>query len=76
MKDKIINILGEVLETSVDENSTQDNSENWDSLNHVKLIIELQDAFGLKIAAKDIDKLLSVKEIIDYIENNNKNLKC
>jgi len=72
MKDKIINLISEVLETSVDENSTKDNTDNWDSLNHVKLILELQDTFDIKISTKDIDKLLSAKEIINYISKRSK----
>ncbi|MBA7536950.1 Acyl carrier protein [subsurface metagenome] len=72
MKDNIINLINEVLETAVDENSTQDNSENWDSLNHIRIVMELQDKFEIKIPEKDIDKLLSIKEIIKYVRNRSK----
>jgi acyl carrier protein len=68
MKDKIIQIISDIMETSINEDSNKNNSENWDSLNHVKLIVELQDIFEIKIPAEDIDKLLSVKDIIKYIE--------
>lgn len=67
MKNKIINLVSKVLECKVDENSTKDNTENWDSLNHVKLILELQEKFEIKVPTEDIDKILSVKDIIDYV---------
>jgi len=69
MKDKIINLVSEVLENPVKENSTKDNTDNWDSLNHIKIVMELQDKFEIKIPAKDIDKLLSIKKIINYVKN-------
>jgi len=75
MKSEIINLISDVLEISANENSTKENTENWDSLNHVYIVLELQDRFKVRIPAEDIDKLLSVMDIIEYIKKKTVNDK-
>lgn len=64
MEDKIIEILKNVLETeNVNSDSNQDNTENWDSLHQLNLVVELEDAFDVSLEPEDIAEMRSVKAI-------------
>lgn len=41
----------------------------WDSLNHLNLIVELESAFDLKLSMKEIEELVSVKKIVELVEH-------
>ena len=45
-----------------------------DSLDTVELIMEFEDEFGLEIPDEDAEKILSVSQAVDYIENNKQKL--
>ena len=44
-----------------------ENTKNWDSLNHLRLIVEIQKEFQMKIPNIDVPKLVSQKKIVKYI---------
>ncbi len=48
-----------------------ENTTNWDSLNHLRLIVEIQKEFRIKISNTDVPKLISQKKIIKYISKKN-----
>ena len=48
-----------------------ENTKNWDSLNHLRLIVEIQKEFQIKISNTDVPKLISQKKIIKYISKKN-----
>ncbi|MCE1190013.1 MAG: acyl carrier protein [Ignavibacteria bacterium] len=68
MKETIKNILFEILDTDISENASKDTTANWDSINHIRIIMELQEQFQVEIPAADIDKLYSVTEIQAYLQ--------
>ena len=41
-----------------------------DSLDTVELIMEFEDEFGIEIPDEDAENILSVKEAVEYIDNN------
>jgi acyl carrier protein len=54
-------------QTPVTENSSAENIDKWDSLNHILLIQELERTFQLKFDLFEIIELKDVQGIIDYI---------
>lgn len=50
-----------------DENTTKENSGDWDSVTHLQIIMEIEEAYQLKIPIDDMAKLTSVKLIEEYI---------
>lgn len=71
MKEKIIEIMAEVFEMPVNEfpaEITQGNIENWDSLKHLNLIVELEDAFDKSFEPEEIGEMTSMDKIIEMIE--------
>ena len=63
MRDKIIKIMSAVFEQSIDEGSSVDNIDGWDSLKHLKLITELEGVFNIRIPDDDIPNMINFKLI-------------
>lgn len=64
MKEKIIEILKDVLEDdSVNENTTQKNCPTWDSLHHLNVAVEMEDAFDITLEPEEIADMKSVVDI-------------
>lgn len=68
MKDKVIEIISEVLEEKVTLTSDKNTVMNWDSLNHIRVILELKEKFNVDIPFDDMDKLVSVSAIVNYLD--------
>jgi acyl carrier protein len=65
--DKVFEVISMVLNVPVDENSSMDNVEAWDSFNHGLIMIELKSEFGLDVRQEEFDKLTSVKSIVNKL---------
>ena len=52
----------------VNENTTADDIEDWDSLMHITLISAVEDEFDMKFDMKDIVNLKNVGDMVDIIE--------
>jgi acyl carrier protein len=71
MKEKIIEIMSEVFEVPVSEfpaEIKQENIDNWDSLRHLNLIVELEDVFDKSFEPEEISEMISMDKIIEMIE--------
>lgn len=70
MDEKILNIMMDVFK--VDKLTTevsQANCEKWDSLNHLNLIVELEDAFDMEFEPEEIAEMKSYNKIQEIIKN-------
>lgn len=70
MENKIKQILAEVFEidvNAINENSDSSNIENWDSLNHMNLIVTLEEEFEVEIDEDEISNLMSYSAISKLI---------
>jgi acyl carrier protein len=52
---------------TVTDMTTADDIEAWDSLTHITLISEVEDAFGIKFKMKEIVGMKNVGEMADII---------
>ncbi|MGI8582351.1 MAG: acyl carrier protein [Chitinophagaceae bacterium] len=69
-------IVAKVLTLNVDEineNSAMGETPNWDSLNHVILIGELESSYGIQIPNEDIEKYVTMKAILELYNEINGN---
>ena len=64
----LINILG-VDEKDITPESKLINDFGVDSLDIVELIIETESVFNITIKDEDVEKMESVKDCIDYLDN-------
>ncbi len=67
MDEKIIKIVKEILEEPINLETTRDTANNWDSINHIKIILMLQEEFLISFSAHEISNLNSIKDIINNI---------
>jgi acyl carrier protein len=47
---------------------TADDVDGWDSLSHIRLVISVEKAFGLKFSASEVGRLKNVGEFVDLIK--------
>ena len=43
---------------------------NWDSINHLRIILEIEKEFNIKIPQHEIPLIISFKEILKYVKKN------
>ena len=71
--EKVKNLISEQLDVEENEieleSSFQDDLEA-DSLDVVELIMAIEDEFDIEIPDEEAEKLMTVKNAVDYIEKN------
>lgn len=68
----MVDIIAHILKVSkeaIKEDSTLE-SLGADSLNRVEFVMELEEAFGLEVNDEDAEKLATVKDTVDYIQQH------
>ena len=71
MKDKILEIIKEKVKDSSIEikgNSTFVEDLGMDSLDTVELVMAFEEELGVIIPDKDVDSLLTVDDVINYLQ--------
>lgn len=71
MKEKILKLISKVMEvdiTSLNENSSSKNVDNWDSLSHMNLIVAIEEEFEIELSDEQIVEMISYKKIIQALE--------
>jgi acyl carrier protein len=70
----IIERLNEVFQNvfddddiTVDRDTTADDIDDWDSLEHIRLIAAVEREFGIKFTMKEVSAMKNVGEMIDII---------
>ncbi len=68
-REQKIEILEDILEINgLDEDAVLDDIESWDSVAVLCVIGEINDRFGKYPSARDILKLKTVGELLDYMQ--------
>ena len=70
--EKLNEIFSDVFdeEITVTAETTSADVEEWDSLTHITLISEVEEAFGFKFAMKDVLGMKNVGEMAQIIAKN------
>ena len=69
--EKVNEVFREVFEDDsiiVKDETTADDIEEWDSLMHITLVSEIENAFGFKFKMKDVVGMKNVGEMLDIIK--------
>ena len=76
-KEEILSKVNEVFHEVFDDDSivvtettTAKDIEDWDSLMHITLVSEIENAFGFKFMMKDVVGMKDVGEMLDIIAQN------
>lgn len=60
---KVMSLVFEVPIESLNEDSSSDSIGSWDSLNHLNLIIALEEEFNIEIPDEEVGNLMNFKLI-------------
>ena len=73
-KEEIYNTLDEVFqevfdddEIHVNEFTTADDIEDWDSLEHINWVVAVENKFGIKFNMNEVTTMKNVGEMVDII---------
>lgn len=70
MEEKVLDILRSVFkEDSLDDTCSQHNCKNWDSMNHLNLIVELEMEFGVSFEPEEIAQMVSFSDVIRVVKS-------
>lgn len=70
MEEKIIEIMKNVFNTEdITTTTSQNNCEKWDSLHHLNLIVELEDAFEMEFEPEEIAEMKSFDAVMKVIKS-------
>ena len=68
---KLRQIMADVFyinESEVDKSTSMETIESWDSLQHLNLILALEQSFGVRFSTKEIETLRSFEVILVALE--------
>lgn len=67
---RLNNIFKEVFDDQsieVNDSTTSNDIEDWDSLEHINLIVAIEDEFGMKFKMSEVTGVKNVGETVDII---------
>ena len=73
VQDRVNNVMSAVFEITIEqinENSSPDTIESWDSLKHMNLVIALEEEFDCQFSDIEIVDLLSYKLIMAILDDH------
>ena len=75
MEEKIYETLNEIFQDVfddedivVDAGTNSDTIEDWDSLEHINLVVAIEKAFGLKFSMAEVTGMKNVGEMVEIIK--------
>ena len=71
MEDQIKQIMADVLDLDagyIDESTSQDNTPNWDSLNHINLVFAFEQEFDTTFSPEEIEEMTSYLDVVETLE--------
>ena len=72
-KETLYKILSEVFEISATEINgamTQEETDSWDSLNTVRMIVDIENVFLIRFDLDDISMIKNVSDIVGLLRSN------
>lgn len=72
-KSKLQNIMSSVFKLpveSIDENSSPDNIDSWDSLKHMNLILALEEEFNVSFTEDQVVEILGFELIVEVLKEH------
>ena len=75
MEEKIQKIMANLFDVSIEEitdESSPSDIKKWDSLNHIKLVVELEEEFNVKFSNLEVLDMQTYKLVVLAIKNSEK----
>ena len=71
LEQSVKRVMADILdipEDSIDESTASDNTEGWDSGNHIQLIIALEGEFSVSFDVHELEAMLSYPDILEMVQ--------
>ena len=71
MKNKLFEVISKVMQVpigEINEDSSPDTLEKWDSLKHINLILALEEEFNVQFTDAEIVEMVSVETIMEKLQ--------
>lgn len=65
-------VMSDILNISVDridESTATDNTDTWDSANHIQLVLALEEEFGVSFDVSEFETMLSYPDIVHVVQS-------
>jgi acyl carrier protein len=72
MEERLKKIMSQVFDTpveSINKVSSPDTIDNWDSVNHINLVLALEQAFGVSFESEEIIEIMSFELILVILKD-------
>jgi len=66
-KSEVLRTIADVLKVEIDENTMKAEVPSWDSLRHIQLIMEVEEAFGVEIPIERVPDIDSVSVLLGLV---------
>ena len=67
---EVISILSDLFNVSPEElgpDSSPDTVKGWDSLQHVNIVLDVEQRFNITLSPTEIEEMLTVQDIVDIV---------
>ena len=71
MNNKVLKVVSQIMNVPVgqlNENSSPDTIERWDSLQHMNLVLALEQEFGVSFSDQEIIEMMNVALICETLK--------
>jgi acyl carrier protein len=72
LETRIRNILADILgiePRQVDEGTAFDRTPGWDSVNHINLVVALEEEFSIRLDVAEIETMLAFPDVVTTVES-------
>lgn len=74
IKNRVKQVLKDTFEIDqIDDNISQKNCEQWDSLRHLNLVVELESTFDIDLEPEEISEMKDLSDILNILKSKNIN---
>ncbi len=70
LEETVLDVMRKVFEMDeVSDDASQNNCERWDSLHHLMLASELEDAFDIELEPEEIAEMTDFSRVVEMIKS-------
>jgi acyl carrier protein len=72
LENSVKRVMSDILnipEEQITEDTASDNTDGWDSANHIQLVIALEEEFSIAFDVKEFEAMLSYADIMDMVQS-------
>ena len=71
IEEQVKQILGDIFDldpNSIDGATEKTRTANWDSLNHINMVVALEQEFNVSFDLSEIEAMVSFQDIVEIVE--------